>query len=219
MVRSTNAYAGNIPAFSCVQVTGAAKRTITINQPASNNIRNVMITGPNAIPQGAKGHCSRDWPLWVETTGSPSAGDQVGPTGSAWTMAKGNLGFEVLIMDGTLALVIPRIPSSGMAFTYVDGTGFITGTELTADASWHTLGTGYSSAFALLFTGYHTGSVPARFRLNVFAGAHYFMLYNDGVANEGGVCFVCPCEGGSVDYKIGGADTVHLYLMGYWAPA
>lgn len=180
-IRVSNAYAGQVPAFSCVAITGAAGRTLTVNRPSVNQENRILVTGANVIENGGYGHASRDWPLWVETSGSPSAGDEVGPASGSFAMAKNNRGFRVLAMSGTLACIVPSWPPvGGSDGQFLKLTGAVPGW---AAAS----GGGVSVDGEVLGVSQDTGSSPV-FEATLGADGDYLVWFYAKITAASGLC-------------------------------
>lgn len=181
MIRVSNGYAGEIPAFSAVLVSSANFRTVTVTRPNADHSNRIMFTGLNVIKNGGVGHASCDFPLWVETTGSPAAGDEVGASNGAFTLAKNNRGFKVLAMSGTRALVCPSwAPTGGSDGQVLKLTGAVPGW---AAAS----GGGVTVGASVLGSSAYTGASPI-IEATLGADGDYLVWFYAKITAASGPC-------------------------------
>lgn len=107
---ATNAYAGEVPAFSLVKPTAIPGGVFTINRPDTDSMSNVLATGPAKIPQSGAGLVSGNWPLPVKYAGAaPAVGDERGTAANSFELTASKKGFKVVAVDAGngLAWVVP----------------------------------------------------------------------------------------------------------------
>lgn len=113
---ATNAYAGEIPAYSLVKPTAVTGDLVTITRPTADDMGNIMATGPAKIAQGTKGLCSGNWPLPVQYAGAaPAIGDIRGTAADSFLLTTGKKGFRVIAVDAGvgLAWIVPTASTEG----------------------------------------------------------------------------------------------------------
>lgn len=107
---ASNAYAGEVPAYSLVKVTAISGRLATVTRPGADGLITVMATGISPIPQSGTGICSADWPLPVKYAGAaPSVDDERGTAANSFELTAGKTGFKVMAVDvgAGVAWVVP----------------------------------------------------------------------------------------------------------------
>lgn len=120
----SNAYAGEIPAYSLVVVSAIATDIWTIDRPAADNIGNVMATGAAKAPQNGACAVSADWPLPVKYAGAaPSVGDERGVASGSFELTAGKTGFKVwaVDVDNGLAWAAPSSGGGGASAVWAVG--------------------------------------------------------------------------------------------------
>lgn len=160
-----------IPAFAAVSLTAAASTSAAGQffwdgeQPPSDYVDGgdflIAFNGPQAVPSGAYGRCTQDWPCWARLDSGFTGGmfSLVSPQPSQWEMADGCLFRVVSDVKGSggekraLVSLMPLASSpewaGGINSNFV-GTGTVPFVERFA----------VGCAFSALASGVHTFAIP-----------------------------------------------------------
>lgn len=86
-----------IPGFGLARSTGVDATTGNLQLQLPNaDGQDVYVLGPQSIPPGGSGWCTRDWPTYAQYTGAmPNPGDIWGPVSGSFLLTAGKAGFRI----------------------------------------------------------------------------------------------------------------------------
>lgn len=98
------------PPFAAMEAIGCyADGTLKLQQPSlSSALDSIFFNGPEAVPSGKPGRCTRDWPVVAYAPGVTLG--QCGTVSSTWGLDDGEVGFYAWGELRTDYILVVRCP-------------------------------------------------------------------------------------------------------------